>query len=121
MIGMEKEKFLRFRESLQSLIPRYVPEGRSLNDLLEELADKWNPLFDTTQRKNLVEDVNALVRDFLRPIRRSLLLKPPDAERVHALAEQLSGSKSLAKIAKKDHLLRYLELYVVKCLDTTTV
>ncbi len=118
MIGMEKEKLLRFRETLQSLIPQYVSAGKSVKETLAELADAWNPLFGTTQRKNLVEDVNALVRDFLRPIRRSLLANPPDAARIHALAEQLSVSKGLAKIARKDSLLRYLELYIVKCLDT---
>ncbi len=119
MIGLDKENLLRFRKSVQSLVPHYVPTGKSLEGLLEELAEKWNPLFDSQQRKDLVEDVNALVRDFLRPLKRSFLVKPPDPTRIHGLAEQLSCSKSLLKIAKKDTLVRYLELYVVRCLDAT--
>jgi len=117
MTGLDKEHVVRYRKVVQSLVPRYVPAGKSLDGVLEELAEKWNPLFDPQQRQNLVEDVNALVRDFLRPLRRSFLLTPPDPSRIHGIAEQLSASKNLAKIAKKDILVRYLELYVVRCLE----
>ena len=41
----------------------------------------------------------------------------PDLKRIHALAEQLSTSKSLAKIKKRDFLMRYIELYMVRCLQ----
>ena len=120
MTGLDKEHLVRYRKSVQSLVPQYVPAGRSLDGLLEELAEKWNPLFDPQQRQDLVEDVNALVRDFIRPLRKSFLVKPPDPSRIRGLAEQLSGSRSLTKISKKDSLLRYLELYVVRCLDVAT-
>ena len=83
---------------------------------LARLSDEWNPLFDSKARHNLVEDVNALVRDFMRPIRASLQAKPPDGQRVNDLAEQLSTSKSLARISKKEPLRRYLQLYILKCL-----
>jgi hypothetical protein len=85
--------------------------------MLSELAEKWNPLYASEQKQNLVEDVNSLVRDFLRPVRRSFLTRPPDLKRIHALAEQLSTSKSLAKIKKRDVLMRYIELYMVRCLQ----
>jgi len=61
------------------------------------------------------------VRDYLRPIRRSLLVNPPDAARVDELAVQLSKAKSLVKITKKEALLQYLELYLLKCLDNPTL
>ena len=44
-------------------------------------------------------------------------MRPPDLKRIHALAEQLSASKSLAKIKKRDLLMRYIELYMVRCLQ----
>ena len=88
---------------------------------LEELAEKWNPLYDTRAKKNLVEDVNALVRDFLRPIRRSFLIQPPDIKRIHALAEQLSTSKSLEKIKKREILKDYIELYMVRSLEVKSL
>ena len=117
MTGLDKESMARYRKSMQSLVSLLVPGGKTLDGVLAELAEKWNPLFDSQQRKDLVEDVNSLVRDFLRPLRQSFFLRPPDQSRVRGLAEQLSGSRSLAGIVKKDPLLRYLELYVVRCLD----
>jgi hypothetical protein len=112
-----KENLLRYRRSVQSLISQYVPKGSTIDGTLADLADKWNPLYASAQKKDLVEDVNALVRDFLRPIRRSFLVRPPDLNRIHALAEQLSGSKSLVQIKKRDLLMRYIELYMVRCLQ----
>ncbi len=102
---------------IQELISQYVPEGTTTDETLDELAEKWNPLFASEQKQNLVEDVNALVRDFLRPIRRSLTERVPDVTRIHALAEQLSTSKCLAQIKKRNILTRYIELYMIRCLQ----
>lgn len=112
-----KGDLLRYRRSIQSLVAQYVPKGKTVDAMLSELAEKWNPLYASEQKQNLVEDVNSLVRDFLRPVRRSFLTRPPDLKRIHALAEQLSTSKSLAKIKKRDVLMRYIELYMVRCLQ----
>jgi len=120
MAGLDKEKLSAYRSAIRSHISRHVPAGKSIDDALQALAEKWNPLFDPEKRKNLVEDVNALVRDYLRPIRRSLLMNPPDTARVDELAGQLSKAKSLAKITRRDTLLQYLELYLLKCLDSAT-
>jgi hypothetical protein len=112
-----RENLLRYKRSVQSLISQYVPAGSTIDAALADLAEKWNPLYAAAQKKNLVEDVNSLVRDFLRPIRKSFLVRPPDPKRIHALAEQLSTSKSLAQIKKRDPLLHYLELYMARCLQ----
>jgi hypothetical protein len=113
----ERETLNRYRRALQILRDRYVPLGKNIDNALEELAEKWNPLYAEVQKKDLVEDVNALVRDFLRPVKRTLLSIPPDMKRIQALADQLSGSKSLAQIKKKEPLKRYLELFMIKCLE----
>lgn len=112
-----KGDLLAYRRSIQALLTQYVPKGKTIEATLTELAEKWNPLYASEQKQNLVEDVNSLVRDFLRPVRRSFLSRPPDLKRIHALAEQLSTSKSLAKIKKRDVLMRYIELYMVRCLQ----
>jgi hypothetical protein len=112
-----KSDLLAYRRSIQVLLSQYVPKGRTVDATLSELSEKWNPLYAAEQKQNLVEDVNSLVRDFLRPVRRSFLARPPDLKRIHALAEQLSASRSLAKIKKKDILMRYIELYMIRCLQ----
>jgi len=102
---------------MESLIAQYVPRGKTIDGILVEMAERWNPLYASAEKQNLVEDVNALTRDFLRPIRRSFLVRPPDPKRIHSLAEQLSTSKSLGKIKKRDALMRYIELYMIRCLQ----
>jgi hypothetical protein len=116
--GMETQELERFRRALRTLISQYVPPGASVSRTLEELADRWNPLIEPGQKGDLVKDVNALARDFLRPVRRSLLAQPPDQRRITALAEQLAASKSLAKIIDREPLLRYLSLYMLQTLLT---
>ncbi|HVP17836.1 MAG TPA: hypothetical protein VMU36_02505 [Spirochaetia bacterium] len=117
----QKTNLIQYKRSIQSLIAHYVPSGKTIDATLAELAEKWNPLYDSGAKKNLVEDVNALVRDFIRPIRRSFLLQPPDIKRIHALAEQLSTSKSLAKIKKREILMNYIELYMVRSLEVKSL
>jgi hypothetical protein len=116
-----RENLLRYKRSISSLVSQYVPKGATIDATLSELAEKWNPLFAAAQKNNLVEDVNSLVRDFLRPVRRSFLMQPPDLKRIHALAEQLSTSKALAKIKKRDPLMRYIELYMIRCLQVKNI
>jgi hypothetical protein len=117
----QKANLLQYKRSIQALISHYVPSGKTIDTTLEELAEKWNPLYDSRAKKNLVEDVNALVRDFLRPIKRSFLVQPPDIKRIRALAEQLSTSKSLAKIKKREVLKNYMELYMVRSLEVKSL
>ena len=115
--AQSRETLLRYQRSIQSLVSQYVPKGATVDVTLSQLSDKWNPLYAAAQKKNLVEDVNSLIRDFIRPIRRSFLVRPPDLARIHALAVQLSESQSLGKIKKREPLLRYIELYMVRCLQ----
>jgi hypothetical protein len=116
-----KASLVAYKRSVLSLVSQYVPKGGTIDGTLTELAEKWNPLYASAQKQNLVEDVNALVRDFLRPVRRSFLVRPPDLKRIHALAEQLSTSKALAQIKKRDYLMRYIELYMIRCLQVKQI
>ncbi len=112
----EKQEQERFRSAVRALIVRYVPPGASVDRTLEELADRWNPLIDPGPKQDLVKDVNALARDFLRPIRWSLVAQPPDSSRIASLAAQLAASRSLAQIGNREPLLRYLSLYMLQAL-----
>ena len=108
---------IAYQRAVQSLRSQYVPAGKTIDVTLAELAEKWNPLYAEEQKRHLVEDVNALVRDYLRPVKRTFHVSPPTPQRIRSLAEKLSESKSLQKIKKRDVLLRYLELYMIKSLE----
>ena len=60
---------LAYQRAVQSLRSQYVPPGKTIDETLAELAEKWNPLYAAEQKRHLVEDVNSLVRDYLRPVR----------------------------------------------------
>jgi hypothetical protein len=114
--AVDKQVMQRFQKSIRALITVYVPPETKIDAVLADLIEKWNPLLEPGPKEDLVHDVNALAQDFVRPIRRNFILTPPDLNRVKSLAEQLSASKSLAKIRKREPLMRYLELYVLRTL-----
>jgi hypothetical protein len=112
----EKLALQRYQKSIRALISSFVPPQEKLDDALDDLVEKWNPLLEPAPKQDLVRDVNALVQDFVRPIRRDFVARPPDLARITLLAEQLSASKSLAKIRNRDPLVRYIQLYMLRTL-----
>ena len=108
----QKQKEI-FRKQIYRLKEEFVGKGVSIEGRLGELAEKWNPLYDPKAKANLVEDVNCLVRDYLRSIKRGLLLSPPDSARIRNMAALLVRNKALEKIPKKDILENYLEIYLI--------
>ncbi|MBN2553886.1 MAG: hypothetical protein JXB06_14000 [Spirochaetales bacterium] len=105
-----------YRRAVSALKEQFVGPDTTIADSLAELIEKWNPLYDPQSRKDLVEDVNAMVRDYLRNIRRTFKITPPDAARIRSLAEKLAANKSFARIKRKDCFTRYIEIYMIKLL-----
>ena len=108
-----------YKKALQTLKIEFVGSGKSIDQKLSELAEKWNPLFEAKAKADLVEDIDSLVRDFMRSMRRSFSVKPPDANRVRNLAAELAEKKTLGRIKKKDYLKLYMEVYMIKVLETS--
>jgi hypothetical protein len=104
-----KKKLLELKEQL-------IGEGRSIPQALDEMIEKWNPLFDPKARKNLIEDVNSMVRDYMRGLRRGFRVSPPDVARIRALASKLSQNEVFDRIKQKEHFKRYIEVYMLKLL-----
>ena len=105
-----------YRKKVQEISREFVPEGQSLTEAMEDLAEQWNPLIDTTAKKNLVEDVNSLVRDFLRRMRAGFRVAPPGPDRIRKMAGELAQKNAFSKIRRKDALKQYIELYMLKLL-----
>lgn len=111
-----KARAVEFKKAVRKLQSHYVGSSGSVDKTLEELIEEWNPLLDEQAKKNLVEDVNSLVRDFLRRMKVGFRLIPPDKARIQNLAAQLSGNAAFDQIRRKDALKKYLELYMLKVL-----
>jgi hypothetical protein len=110
------QQLAAYRRAISELKTQFVGSDKTVSETLSELIEKWNPLYDPKARANLVEDVNAMVRDYLRNIKRTFRISPPDSERIRSLAEKLAASKSFARIKSKDYFTRYIEIYMIKLL-----
>ena len=63
---------------------------------------------------DLTDDVNSLIRDYIRKVLRTLHGSTFTRERIHNLATTLGNSACLSKIQEKEQLIMYIELYIVK-------
>ena len=96
-----------------------VPIHHTLDSYLEELKFRWGMLIDKQARENLVEDVNSLVRDNLRQTLRVQKHYKITRENLAELAANiLNRTPSLNAVNSQDSLRIYIELYLVKLLET---
>ena len=111
--GKRKEEI---RAAAEKLIERYVPTGSTLDKELSIYERCWNFLLDKNARQNLTEDVNSIIRDYLRKVIKTLRGPTIDAERIHNLAATLSSSQELKKITAHEQLFMYVQLYILRLL-----
>lgn len=107
-----------YKMGLSRLQNEFLGEGRSLPGKLDELVEIWNPLLGDDVRRALVEDVNSMIRDYLRRIRQSLQRVPPNRERVEKMAEMIAGNSAFSQIKERDAFRYYIELYIIKLLKS---
>jgi len=108
---------VEFKKAIYELKNLYIGQDGNMQMSLEDLIEEWNPLVDEKAKKNLVEDVNSAVRDFLRKLKRSLWIKPPDEARIKNLSKQIAEYEAFKRIKRKDSFRRYIELYMIKLLS----
>ncbi len=111
-----KAQKAEFKKKVQRLEPEFLERGKSLEMTLRELIDKWNPILDEAKRKDLVEDVNAMCRDFIRGLRISYRKPPPDADAIREMAHRLAGNGTFDRIRDRNYLEKYIQLYFLKVL-----
>jgi hypothetical protein len=103
-----------YKKAVQQLKLELVGQDKTIPDSLRELIERWNPLYDAQARGELVEDVNAMIRDYFRNLKRTFRVSPPSAVRIRDLAAKLAENKSFARIKRKDFFVRYIEIYMLK-------
>lgn len=91
-----------------------VPENSTLDRELNAYKKEWNNRIDKENADNLTEDINSLVRDYIRKVLRTIRSDSLDIDRISSLAESLVDSPSMVKIPNHAALKRYMELYMVK-------
>ncbi len=106
-----------FKKAIYELKNSYIGSNGNIEQSLDDLIEEWNPLVEGKSKQNLVEDVNSAVRDFLRRIKRSLMVKPPDEQRIKNLSKQIAEYEAFKRIKRKEAFRRYIELYMIKLLS----
>ena len=107
-------KKVALREAARVAEQSFVPATSTMNRELDSYESQWNQLLGKEAHKNLTEDVNSLIRDYIRKTLRTIKMDGFTKERIHSLAESLVNSPGLQKIKDKDALLMYVQLYMVK-------
>ncbi|MBP5156355.1 MAG: hypothetical protein ILP18_00590 [Treponema sp.] len=93
-----------------------VPATSTLDRELEGYLSEWNDRLDKNAYENLREDINSLIRDYVRKTLRTFKNDNVSLERIQSLAKSLEEAPSLMKIKNHPALRRYIELYIVKLL-----
>jgi hypothetical protein len=111
-----KEKQLTFQMVCKQLEAKMVPQGQSLDSYLSKLCDRWARLLKEKDRKNLIEDVNSLIRDRIR--RSSRMIKPSQVteDYLSGLAADLIQGFPALQHLQENSLELYVKLYVIKLL-----
>ncbi len=107
----KKEELKRMASEIEKLI---VPPDSTLDSELTSYLNEWNHLLDKTAKKNLVEDVNSLIRDYLRKILRTSSPSSFTLERIKELSYTLAKTPALQKIKDQENLQVYIQLYMLR-------
>lgn len=108
------ERKIALKKAAAAAQNRLVPSGYTLDSYLAEMEGRWNRIINPDAKENLTEDVNSLIRDYLRKTVRSLKAATFTTERIEELARTLSESPNLLKIQARDSLRLYIQLYMIK-------
>ncbi|MCH5290203.1 MAG: hypothetical protein J1D88_00395 [Treponema sp.] len=109
---LSKKKELR--KAAEQIEARLVPETSSLDRELAGYEQEWNNLIGKTNSANLTEDVNSLIRDYMRKVLRTLPANGFTPERIETLSDTLVKTPALMKIKNHPALRMYIQLYMIK-------
>lgn len=112
-----KDRKREFAAAAAKVAKSLLPTGLSLDEYLLELEGRWNTLLNREAKANLTEDVNSLVRDYLRGVLRTMKAENFTLERVKTLAANLADTPTLLRIKNHSALELYIQLYMVRALQ----
>ena len=113
---VKQQRKEEIRAAAVAIQKKLVPPDSSLEKEISARLDLWNRTLDPQQKDNLTEDVNSLIRDYIRRIIKTIRGSNFDLSRVDNLATTLVDSPGLMKIKNRDALLDYVKLYIVSLL-----
>ena len=110
------------RKSIQLILNDIVPPGKTLDEYLGELEERWLMLLDSKARQNLLQDVQSLVRDNLRSVQKVYKLKRITREGLQEMSSLLvNRNPPLQTLTEQEALRLYMELYTLNLLQNRRI
>lgn len=106
-------------QNAQEIISTLVPEGSTIDRELDSYEKQWNKLITKEAHIQLTEDVNALIRDYMRKVIKTISASTFTPERVQSLAEALVKTPNMQKIKDEDALYMYVQLFILRLVTNT--
>lgn len=92
----------------------FVPVGSTIDRELDSYHEIWNKMLTPEVRRQLTDDVNSLIRDYMRKVVKTISASTFSKERVESLAETLVNTPNMKKIGEHDALFMYVQLYILR-------
>lgn len=105
---------MELKKAIESVEKELIPQGSTLEEELSNCLFQWNKQITKQSREQLTEDVNCLIRDYIRTTARSLRSSTFNSQRIKNLADTLVKSPSLSNIKEHAPLTMYVQLYILK-------
>lgn len=112
--NLAQQRKLELKKAVLNIEKKMIPEGSTLEKELNTELDLWNRHLDSGVKNNLTEDVNSLIRDYVRKVIRTVKASTFDRARVENLATTLVDTPNLQKIKNRDALHLYVQLYILQ-------
>jgi len=111
---VREDRKAELKNAAAQIEKKLIPEGSDLETETTTQLELWNRTLDPKIKENLTEDVNSLIRDYIRRVIRTIKASTFDLARVENLSATLVATPGLSKIKNKDALQAYIKLYILK-------
>ena len=91
-----------------------ISPGSTHDRELDSYLKQWNKMITKEGHRQLTEDVNTLIRDYMRKVIKTISAATFTQERVQSLAETLCKTPNMQKINGGDALFMYVQLYILR-------
>lgn len=108
------DKKVALAHAAKEIAEYLVPAGSSLDRELDSYLKIWNKMITKEAHNSLTEDVNCLIRDYMRKVVKTISAQTFTVDRVATLAQTLVKTPNMQKIKEEEALTMYVQLYILR-------
>jgi hypothetical protein len=115
--GNSQESDLKpsMKSAAEKLAKEIVPDNFTIDEYMVSLIDRWNQILNKTAHDKLTNDVNLMIKDYMRNAIKTFGYQALNSSMLDDLAERMIRSNpALSKINNKNSLRIYIKTYITK-------